>query len=309
MALYTKLNDQTIRQITAPFGIGEIKSWKILHGGSENTNHHVHTDKGQFVLTICERKTVEETAILAALLQHLEKHQFETTLILPNAKGELISSYQGKPILLKSFIEGQVQEEIGNELLLKIGQSMAQLHTIPVPEFVPKQYGYGLEVFEQLAEQKITHPFVDWLAVFHQYIKNSLHPDLPKALIHGDIFASNVVIFQNDQPIIMDFEEACYYYRTFDIGMAVVGLCKDKGLINWEKANCLLKGYQEIMPLLSMERNVLKNFVVYAATATAFWRFRQFNIIAPMDAYKDTYQEMVTIAEQAKNTEWPFFSQ
>jgi len=175
------------------------------------------------------------------------------------------------------------------------------LHQIPAPDYLPKQFSYGQQVFHQLKEQKITHSFVNWLDNQHQNILLKLAPNLPKALIHGDIFDNNVVISPNETPIIMDFEEACYYYRVYDLGMAIVGLCQEKGLINWAKAKLLIEGYQSILTLIPLERNCLKDFIVYAATATAFWRFRQFNILAPMEANKNTYQAMVTIAEQAKN--------
>ena len=308
MALYTKLNDEAIRQLITQFDIGILQHWKILHGGVENTNHYLKTNKGQYVLTICERKTVAATTALAKLLKHLEQHQFDTTKIIPNQKGALLSFYQEKPILLKSYIEGRVEENIANDLLIKIGSSIAQLHLIPPPKFLPKEYSYGQQVFTQLFEQKIAHPFVKWLNKQHQHILDKLHPDLPKALIHGDVFDSNVVISPNEIPIIMDFEEACYYYRIYDLGMAIIGLCQENGLINWTKADFLIQGYQAKTSLIPLERNYLKDFIVYAATATAFWRFRQFNILAPMEAYKDTYQIMVDIAEQVKNTDYVFFS-
>lgn len=309
MTLYTKLNDEIINQLITQFDVGIVQDWKILHGGAENTNHYLKTNKGQYVLTICERKTVAETTALAKLLKHLEQHQFDTTKIIPNQKGTLLSFYQDKPILLKSYIEGRVEENIANDLLIKIGNSIAQLHLIPAPAYLPKEYSYGQQAFPQLTEQRINHPFVEWLNNQHQNILGKLHSDLPKAFIHGDVFDSNVVISANETPIIMDFEEACYYYRIYDLGMAIVGLCQENGLINWAKANLLIQGYQSTIALIPLERNYLKDFIIYAATATAFWRFRQFNILAPMEAYKNTYQAMLNIAEQTKNTSFSFFAQ
>ncbi len=304
MTLYTKLTDEIIHQIITQFEVGTVQHWKILHGGSANTNHVLTTSKGKYVLTICERKTIEETTVLANLLKYLKTHQFTTTQIMPNKKGEIVSFYKNKPILLKSYIEGRVDTIIDNDLLIKIGKSIAQLHQIPTPDYLPTQFSYGQQNFAALYIQKIQHPFINWLKEMHQYILSKLNDDLPRALIHGDVFDSNVVISTNETPVIMDFEESCYYYRVYDLGMAIVGLCKENDLINWEKATLLIQGYQATKPLLLLERNALKDFVVYAATATAFWRFRQFNIIAPNETYKNTYQVMVKVAEQAKNTSW-----
>ena len=301
MALYTKLDDKTLGQITSNYDIGIIQSWKVLEGGAENTNHLLITNKGQFVLTICERKTLEETTILANLLKHLENHKFTTTIIIPNNKREVISFYQNKPVLLKAYIQGTVEENIPNQLLGKIGKSIAQLHQIPVPNNLPTQYSYGQQSFKSITRQKIQHPFVEWLSEMHQFILENLPSDLPKALIHGDIFPSNLVITVDKTPIIMDFEEACYYYRLYDLGMAIVGLCRKQGIISWQKVSLLIDGYEEKVSLLSIERNYLNHFIIYAATATAFWRFRQFNILAPTEAFKDTYLDMVNVADNVKN--------
>ena len=96
----------------------------------------------------------------------------------------------------------------------------------------------------------------------------------------------------------MDFEEACYYYRIFDLGMAVVGLCCEQGEIICSKIQALINGYNHVGKLSKIEGDNLKAFIVYAATATAFWRFRQFNVLFPSEELSDSYIEMKNIADQ-----------
>ena len=134
----------------------------------------------------------------------------------------------------------------------------------------------------------------------HTYIKSNLDPVSPKTLIHGDVFFSNVIINPQNNPIIIDFEEACYYYRMYDIGMAIVGLCASNGSIDFSKADLLIRGYEQVMPIPKEEKNTMKLFIAYAATATAFWRFRQFNIIAPTPSHQNTYLDMKNIADSMK---------
>jgi len=118
-------------------------------------------------------------------------------------------------------------------------------------------------------------------------------------MIHGDLFYSNVVLTKEQTPIIMDFEETSYYYRSFDLGMAVVGLCCEHGQIVPLKMRALIRGYQNVISLSKRESESIKAFIVYGATATAFWRFKQFNIVHPVERLKDSYKEMVAIADQA----------
>lgn len=298
MEPYTQLDQQAIAQIAQQYAIAPITHFRPLEGGSENSNYYLATKEEAYVLTICESKTFTETEALAKLLFHLEKHQFSTTQIIRNKHGEMVSAFQEKPILLKSYLTGKVVEQFSDKLLVEIGASIARLNQIPAPDYLPTQCAFGIGSFCQLREGKIEHPFVKWLNKMEAYIRLQFHPDLPKGLIHGDIFYSNVIVSDQQLPVIMDFEEACHYYRIFDLGMAIVGLCNQQGKIDLRAAHQLIAGYQKRMPLLALEKEKLKAFTVYAATATAFWRFRQFNVIVPDETRRNRYQEMQNIANQ-----------
>ena len=298
--IYTELDKNALETILQQYVIDSITKWSILDGGAENTNYLLETKHQKYILTICERKTFEETTVLVDLLQHLEIHQFKTTTVIPNKKGLSISFFDDKPIVLKSYLSGKIIPQPSDSIIEQLGMAIGQLHLIPAPDYLPKVYSYGEQAFPELTAIKINHPFVDWLNKMHTYIKNNIKSTLPKTLIHGDIFFSNVIIDQQNTPTIIDFEEACYYYRMYDIGMAIVGLCNNQGSIDFPKANKLIVAYEKVIPLSKEEKEAVKVFIAYAATATAFWRFRQFNIIAPTPARKDSYLEMKKIAEKMR---------
>jgi len=141
--------------------------------------------------------------------------------------------------------------------------------------------------------------FNQWIIEKRDYIKTHISPDLPKALIHGDVFYNNIVVDKAQQRgVIMDFEEACYYYRVFDIGMMIVGTCSEHNKINLKKLGCLLKGYQNETILLDVEKKVLKAFTVYAATSTALWRHHNFHYVDIVLEKKDVYLEMKMLADE-----------
>lgn len=216
MALCTSLEWHDVEAILKKFAIHHIDSFKVLDGGSENTNYLIVTESGKFVLTISEQKTAEKTRQLAYLLAHLEKHHFETSKIVWNTHHEPISIWKGKPIMVKKFIKGNIQK------------------------------------------------------------------DLPKALIHADIFSDNVIIGEDDSSVvIIDFEESAYYYRIFDIGMMIIGTCAEGSLINLDKVGYMLKGYQREIKLLDAETKALQAFTVYAGAAMTFWRHYNFNYVKP----------------------------
>jgi len=56
MAHYSILNKADILEILKPYSIYSIKKFKILDGGSENTNYKIDSEVGKIVLTISEQK-------------------------------------------------------------------------------------------------------------------------------------------------------------------------------------------------------------------------------------------------------------
>lgn len=295
------ITDVDMERILFPYGI-KMVSYKMLSGGSANTNYLIRTEDNSFVLTICDEKSIEETEKLASLLEYLQQHKFSTSKLIQTKTGALTSTWNTKPVLLKGFIEGDIAKELTEDLLLYLGKELAQLHQIKAPDFIPREIAFGLQHFDEVHVYAPDSSFYKWLKTMQHYIKNHIDTQLPKALIHSDIFNSNIIVAKGGkQATIMDFEEACYYYRVFDIGMMIIGTCSDKTTINLSKVASLLKGYQQGIQLLEIEKKALKAFTVYAATATAYWRHQNFNHVNFNLEMKDHYLEMKHLADYVMN--------
>ena len=279
--------------------LGKITQWDHLKGGSENTNVRLKTEVGEWVLTICEQKSTEETMALAHLLEHLEQHGFTTTRLVKNTNGKYVQHLNGKPILLKEYLPGEITTHLNEHQLLEIGRAMGELHQIPPPSTLPDHFSYGQQAFGEVTQSGIDDPFVSWLAELHGQVLENTPAGLPRALIHGDIFDNNVIVNEDSVIAIMDFEEACHYYRVFDLGMALIGSCTTKGKLDFSKARFLLKGYLETSTLQEKEKEKLPIYTAYAAGATAFWRYRQYRIRKPEKTAWDRHLAMKALADQA----------
>jgi homoserine kinase type II len=303
MAQYTVINDTDLEIILKRYGIGNIQSYKILSGGSENTNYLVEALSKSFVLTICEQKSAQEAENLALLLNDLKLQNFSTSKLVATLKGAFTTQWNDKPVILKEFIEGTIIQDFSEDLLLYLGRELAKLHQVNVPDYVPKTLNYGsIERFDEVKVYAPNSSFYRWLKNTQCYIEDFISPELRKSLIHSDIFYSNVIVSEDRKvATIMDFEEACYYYRVFDIGMMIVGICFEGETINQKKMKSLLEGYQQENKLLEIEIYSLKAFTVYAATATAFWRHQNFNYVNVDATLKDHYLEMKNLADTIMN--------
>ncbi|MFK7773991.1 MAG: homoserine kinase [Saprospiraceae bacterium] len=298
---YTVLNIEAINNLARQYDLGEIISFKILSGGSENTNYLIASNIEKYVLTICEQKSTTEAINLSMLLEHLATNNFSTSKIIRNKKNELISTYNDKPVILKSFLEGKTMDNLPNHLIELIGIQMGKLHKINEPDYLPKKLNYGIEQFSDVAIYAENSSFHNWLKKIEDQIKSYFSQPIPQALIHSDIFYSNVIIDDDENNItIMDFEEATYYYRIFDIGMTIVGICCEGELVNLEKVSSLLKGYVQEIELTDLEKNALQVFTIYAAASMSFWRHRNFNYTNPTPGMENHYLALKNIADCVK---------
>lgn len=288
MASYITLTNTEFAEIMSQYGLSLSEEPKALSGGLENTSFIVKVKSNEnYVLTVFERKKIEHVERLANLLHQITSNGFSTSRAIKNLEGNFVTVFKDKPILLKNYIVGNASPDLDENRLINIGKQMAFLHNIPAPSNIPKVYGYGHQTFNQVIESGIDNEFIDWLKDKYQYILSSIDDDLPKTLIHGDVFHDNIIINDSGGVTITDFEEACYYYRVFDLAMGIVGMCCIEYNISLVKAKALITGYEKVNALNQNEKDKLKSFIIYSATAVAFWRYRQYHIINPDDSMKN----------------------
>lgn len=298
MAVYTELTPTDLKEVATIFGLAEISSVQSFAGGQQNSNYHLRAGGQEYVLTLCENKTAAEVQILIDTLRHLEVHGFSTTRIIPTRNGLMQTEIHGQPLLLKSFLSGQVIDPLPLETMYPLGQAMARLHQVPAPGFLPNQLDYGRETFGPMLQKfGRPHPFLDWLNMIEDHLQNHFPQDLPRALIHADIFADNVILTPDQGPVIMDFEEAANYYRIFDLGMAIVGTCYPEGELNSRSREELLRGYKSVISLSDVEVKSLTSATIYAAAAMASWRFWHFNVVQPGAGKQEHYRALQKIAD------------
>ena len=302
MAVYTKLNIENVREIMSRYGIQNITDHNELSGGSQNSNYVVRSQNGDFVLSICEQNSAEEIKNLALLLEHLAHNDFSTSILLRTEENKTMTEWNQKPVMVKRYISGVVLENIPEYIVKLIGIELGKLHKVAAPDYLPHSMSYGKEYFHEVKKYAAGSEYHEWLLDKQSYIESYITNSLPKTLIHSDVFASNVIIDKSERFVtIMDFEEATYYYRIFDVGMTIIGICREGKGINFQKVKSLLNGYTQEIQLNDEELRCLQPFVVYAATAMSFWRHKNFNYVVPTPDLFDHYKELQSIADSVFN--------
>jgi homoserine kinase type II len=306
MSEYTVLNQQDIDAILGRYTSSPVTSFETLRGGLENTNYLVKTTENTYVLTISQNKSTEHALILAQLLNDLNRCGIRTSKIVKTQEDALVTTWHDKPIILKEYVDGMVTKDLNANLLELTGEEMGRLHKIDPPDYVPNVLTFEIGLFLTVGQYESDKELQTWFTGKHDYISEYLTDGLPKALIHSDLFWNNVLVNASgvntaQQITLLDFEDACYYYRIFDVGMAIVGLCSIDGVIDLHKAKAFLAGYQKQIKLNDAERAALKPFVVTAASAIACWRQWQFNYMYPTPSKMSLYVEMQDLADKTQD--------
>lgn len=279
MAQKTTINQSEAGEILSQFGFYDIATMILLEGGSENTNYLVSSSEG---VKLCEQKSERQANELTSLLQYLENHNFRTSRILCTKDDETVVIWKQKPVMVRVFLEGRIENDMSPFLLEMLGKELAALHQITPPDYLPIQLNYGKEQFSTVKNYAPYSDFHLWLIKVQEYLNPYLNLDLPKSIVHSDVFWDNVVVAEGNSSItIMDFEEAVQYTRIFDIGMTIIGTCSDDKIVNLEKVKYLLRGYQDGIKLSSDEVFSLKAYTIYAGASMTFWRHQNYNCINP----------------------------
>jgi homoserine kinase type II len=218
MAQYTKLLASEIRDIAAHYNL-KIISYQPIEGGAANSNYWVNTNQGKYIFTIFEIEPIH-IAKMVKVLFLLERHEFPAPRVKFMANGEVLTKIQGKPVLVKSHIPGQVINVLDDHKLSQVGTALARLHEIPAPEFLPRQHPYIVQTYPTVVESSNNPKYIEWLEKRYRFLILNTPSALPRGLNHGDLFYDNVLFEGKQFKAIIDFEDSCHTYKIFDLGMA-----------------------------------------------------------------------------------------
>ena len=297
MDRYPVLRAEGMDEISRYYGF-TVLDFEPMAGGASNSSYLLSTRNEKLVVTIFGDKSLTYVSRLEKLLKHLAVSGFPTNRIVsPEKDKEPVMVFGETTVLVKEYIPGDVHLNLDKNMLVQVGSVMGELHQISAPEFLTEKHAYDKQLFPAVFKINIDPGYEEWLADRYAYLNQCFPIDLPKCLIHGDLFMDNIVFENNKLEALIDFEDACHYYRVFDLGMGIVGMCTDDGKIDLDKAGAFIRGYQQVQSLEEVEKNHLQLFVEYAAIATSYWRFWKYNIHEPVADKAELHMQMVEIAK------------
>ena len=265
MAVYTEVSDDDLAEFIASYDLGALLSYKGIAEGVENTNYLVHTEKGPFFLTLYEKRVAPtDLPFFLGLMEHLAQAGITCPTPVRDANGRMLRELAGKPAALVTFLEGVWIRRPQARHCWAVGQAMARLHLAGQSFKLARANALGLAGWRPLygsfraraeevapglstiVEQELDHLEANWPA------------DLPRGIIHADLFPDNVFFLGDALSGLIDFYFACNDAFAYDIAATLNAWCFETDhSFNVTKGQALLKGYQSARTLTEAERRAL----------------------------------------------------
>lgn len=276
MSVYTVVEHAQLVHYLKNYSIGQLVSFQGISSGIENTNYFVTTTHGDYVLTLFEELKAEELPYFLNIMAFVSSNGVPSAEPICNNDGSYLGTLNGKPAAFVEKLAGGDIELPNITQCAIIGQSMAKLHLASLELDQYRENSRGAHWRQQAAELLI--PLVAEESA--EIIRNELNfqadysnLQLPKSVIHADLFRDNALFSGNELSGIIDFYYACNDYFTYDIAVAVNDWCVDTdGMLNKEKFKSFIAAYQAVRPITEQE---IEHWpLVIRAAAFRFWLSR-----------------------------------
>src|SRR5581483_9841048 len=107
MSVYTEVDDDALRVFVAQYDLGEVLSFKGIAEGIENSNFMLTTERGQFILTLYEKRvTRAQLPFFIGLMDHLAGEGITCPTPVRRRDGEAIGELCGRPAAIVTFLNG-----------------------------------------------------------------------------------------------------------------------------------------------------------------------------------------------------------
>src|SRR6195256_6789316 len=129
MAVYTDVAAEDLAQFLAGYEIGELWAYKGIAEGVENSNFLVHTSRGNFILTLYEKRVAaKDLPFFLGLMEHLHARGITCPQPVKNRMGEVLGQVAGRPAAVITFLDGMWIRRPSSGHCAALGDALARLH-------------------------------------------------------------------------------------------------------------------------------------------------------------------------------------
>lgn len=255
-----------------------------IAAGITNTNYFVITEQARYVLTLFEHHTAAELPYFLNLMAHLATHGIACPAPVANTVGQFLGELNGKPAALVSCLPGKDIEHPSPDHCAQVGEFLAKLHLAGQSYPATMHDTRGPQWCAAAAKKVMPHLDADGEKLLQnelEYQAKFRGIDIPRGVIHGDLFRDNVLFDDGKLSGAIDFYYACNDALAYDLAIAVNDWCvADDGELDAIRLQAMMSAYQAIRPLTAQETQAWP--VMLRAGALRFWLSRLHDLHFPV---------------------------
>ena len=253
MAVYTEVSDKDLESFVSNYDIGSVMSFKGIAEGVENTNYLMHTEKGQFILTLYEKRvSLEDLPYFLGLMTFLADAGVPCPTPLQAQNGDVLRELCGRPAAIVTFLNGMWPKKIEAMHCAEIGTALARLHTAGTDFSMSRPNGLSIDawrpLFNDSAAQadKIRPGLEKILSDELDFLEKNWPKNLPTGICHADLFPDNVFFLGPALSGLIDFYFACNDFLIYDLAICLNAWCFERdNSFNITKAKRMLASYRK----------------------------------------------------------------
>lgn len=266
MAVYTHLSAEDLADLIAEYGVGELVSAKGIAEGVSNSNWLIETTRDRFILTMYEHRVdADDLPFFLGLLDHLSARGCPVPRTIHDGDGAAYRMVDGKAVALIEFLPGVSIDTPTPAQARAIGEALAGIHAAAADFPGERTNTMGLETWRNLlgscGDDGLAEidPRLPALAAKElEYLAAKWPQDLPRSVIHADLFPDNALMLGDRVSGLIDFYFACTDLTAYDLAVTHAAWCFGPGgRFRPAIAQALLAGYESHRPLSAEERAAL----------------------------------------------------
>ena len=264
------------RLLSEDYGLGQALSLRRLPEGYANTNYALETASGTFLYRLCRQKSESDIRLELSVLDRLESRGFRAAYPVRRGDGKAVSATPSGIVVLYRYIEGQ-EPGLKPETAGEAARALGELHGIEPPEGFDRRNFVCVEDSQEIAsrfggdvhgDRAILGRFLEATALLRDLLGED---ELPRGLVHADLFPENTIFNSDRLEAIIDFEECCIDSFLFDVGTAINGFCFVDNSLEPGLLESFLREYDIVRSFNETERRLLPASIHWGAHGQVCW--------------------------------------
>jgi homoserine kinase type II len=265
MAVYTEVPDGELNTFLAQYDLGNVVACKGIAEGVENSNYLLRTTRGNYILTLYEKRVArEDLPFFLGLMEHLAAKGLSCPTPIHARDGQTLHELCGRPAVIVSFLEGMWPRRPTERHCQQLGAALADLHLKGRDFTLTRANALSLAGWQKLVaatkdraddvEPGLGKVIVDELA----FLDSHWPADLEIGVIHADLFPDNVFFLNDRLSGLIDFYFACTDFLAYDLAVCLNAWCFEPDhSFNITKARLMVQAYQSVRPVPAAETAAL----------------------------------------------------